>query len=242
MFRTLIVEDNSQFRKSMLQTLQGRFPFIHFHEVDDGEQALQVVDRWNPHLIFMDINMPSVNGLELTRTVKHTHADVVVIMLTSYDLPEYRQEAARCGADHFLVKSAVTNTEIFTLVNSVIASRFRTLVVAESDAFVEQMGRFLTLTWPGMVVVNARAAADARDTADLLEPNLVVLGNSRCGGDGCDALAADHAFGRAVVVSVGDRAPGEPCPGDYWLPPLRAVGSEMVTIINDLVSASRQQH
>lgn len=94
MFRTLIVEDNLQFRKSMLQTLRGRFPFMHFSEVDDGEHALEAVDRWRPHLIFMDVSMPSVNGLELTRTIKRMHGDVVVIVLTSYDLPDYGQEAA----------------------------------------------------------------------------------------------------------------------------------------------------
>ena len=226
----------------MLQALQARFPFMHFQEMDDGGQALKAMAHWKPHLIFMDINMPSINGLELTRTVKRTHADVVVIILTSYDLPEYRQEAARCGADHFLVKSVVTNAEIFSLVDSILASRIRTLVVANSDTFREQMSAFLTLTWPGMVIVNVQAADDARNAAVALRPDLVLLDADRRDGESCDDLVAGQAFGGAVVVSVGDRRQGEACPGDYCLPPASAVGSEMVTIINDLFSASHRQH
>ena len=104
MFKTLLVEDNADFRHALSDILLSCFPLMGVEEAGDGEEALGKVEYQRPDLIFMDIQLPGENGLEVTRQIKHAYADIVIVILTSYGLPEYRQQAFRNGADCFLSK------------------------------------------------------------------------------------------------------------------------------------------
>jgi DNA-binding NarL/FixJ family response regulator len=119
-FRTLIVEDNASFRRTLLDILSAQFPSIAIEEAADGKEALQKVDSFQPHLIFMDIRLPGENGLHLTQKIKTKYPEVVIIVLTSYDLSEYREAAYRYGANYFMVKGSSTNQEILALVESIL--------------------------------------------------------------------------------------------------------------------------
>jgi len=72
-------------------------------------------------MVFMDIRLPGKNGLDLTREIKGHHPNLVISIFTSYDLPEYRQIAEEYGADHFVLKDAVSGAEIAAMVRAVIA-------------------------------------------------------------------------------------------------------------------------
>ena len=119
-FKTLIVEDNVSFRKTLLEILAARFSFMSIEEAGDGDEALQKIDLFAPNLIFMDIKLPGENGLQLTQRIKAKYPEVVIIVLTSYDFPEYREAAFRYGANHFMVKGLSTNEEILALVESIL--------------------------------------------------------------------------------------------------------------------------
>jgi DNA-binding NarL/FixJ family response regulator len=118
MFKILIVEDNMTFRQSLVAALGTEFPSALVEEAADGSEALKKVDSFEPDLVFMDIKLPGENGLELTRKIKGNDSGITVIILTSYDLPEYRQAAEANGADHFVSKSTSTRDEFLALVRS----------------------------------------------------------------------------------------------------------------------------
>ncbi len=118
-FRVLIVEDSTLFRQLLKETLHDRFPSVEIHQAVDAEEALLQVETLRPHLIFMDFRLPGENGLELTKKVKARYPDTIVVVLTSYDLPEYR-EASWQYADYFFAKDSSTMENIFTLVESVL--------------------------------------------------------------------------------------------------------------------------
>ncbi len=120
--KVLIVEDNTLFRKLFKETLHDRFPSVEIHEAVNGEEALQKIETLRPNLIFMDIRLPGENGLKLTQKVKTRYPDIVVIILTGYDLPEYRQASSQC-ADYFVSKDSSTAKSIFTLVESIFPAR-----------------------------------------------------------------------------------------------------------------------
>jgi DNA-binding NarL/FixJ family response regulator len=122
MFTTLLVEDNPTFRQSLKEMLSSRFPAMDLQEAGNGEEALKKVDEGPPDLIFMDIKLPGANGLDLTRRIKAVHRQVVVIVLTSYDIPEYREAALRCGANYFFTKGSTSSDELSSVVNSVLAA------------------------------------------------------------------------------------------------------------------------
>ena len=120
MFRTMLVEDSSSFRQVVKDNLQDQFPSMEIIEAADGVEAVQKIDGRPPNLIFMDINLPGENGLELTRKIKADYPNVTVIILTSHDSPEYREAAIRYKADYFFSKGALLNDGVFTLVKSIL--------------------------------------------------------------------------------------------------------------------------
>ncbi|MEJ2366745.1 MAG: response regulator transcription factor [Deltaproteobacteria bacterium] len=117
-FKILLVEDNLTFRRVLKQSLHEFFPCMIIAEAGDGEEGLRKIDTLLPNLIFMDINLPGENGLELTRKIKTTHPETPIIILTNYDLPECRQLAYEYGANSFLVKGSSTLEELITEVES----------------------------------------------------------------------------------------------------------------------------
>jgi DNA-binding NarL/FixJ family response regulator len=121
MVMTLLVEDNATFRGSLKETLHSRFPTMNITEAGDGEEALQKIEGSVPDLIFMDIKLPGENGLSLTRKIKIKHPDVVIVILTSYDLPEYRDAAFQYHANYFITKASLSD-EIVDVVESALSS------------------------------------------------------------------------------------------------------------------------
>lgn len=106
-FKTLIVEDNDAFRQVLKDLLQRNFPFLVLHEASDVREATQKLARCNAELVFMDIKLPDGSGLQLTETFKRACPQLAVIILTSYDYPEYREAAVQSGANHFISKETV---------------------------------------------------------------------------------------------------------------------------------------
>ena len=121
MFQMLIVDDNAPFRQSLREMLREQFSTMGVEEAEDGEDALNKIETLSPHLVFMDIKLPGQNGLEVTREIKARYPGVRVIILTSYDLPEYREAAENYGADYFLSKGSSSREEIIALVDRIFS-------------------------------------------------------------------------------------------------------------------------
>jgi len=120
--KVLIVEDSTLFRQLLKKTLHDRFSSIEIYEAADGKEALQKIESLRPNLIFMDIGLPGENGLELTKQVKARSPNIIVIILTGYDLPEYREFSSRY-ADYFFSKDSTTTDNIFAVVESILPTR-----------------------------------------------------------------------------------------------------------------------
>jgi DNA-binding NarL/FixJ family response regulator len=118
MKRILIVEDNAFFLQFLKETLHSRFPSTDILEAANGEEALQKIKTLPPDVIFMDLRLPEESGLELTKKIKAQSSDIKVVILTNYDLPEYREAAYQCGADHFLLKDS-----FLKMINSFLPNR-----------------------------------------------------------------------------------------------------------------------
>ena len=120
MYKILIVEDNDHFRQTLRSLLVARFPSMSFEEARDGSEALEKVSAFDPDLIFMDIKLPGQSGLELTKRIRQSNAEVKIVILTSYDLPEYREAARMGGANHFVSKGSSKAEEILALVETIL--------------------------------------------------------------------------------------------------------------------------
>jgi DNA-binding NarL/FixJ family response regulator len=106
MIKILVVDDSASFRQSFAVHLYQRFPTVDIAEAGDAVEALETIIAAEPHLVFVDIQLPGESGLELTKKIKADWPQIVVAMLTAYDLPEYREAAQKLGAQYFFSKSA----------------------------------------------------------------------------------------------------------------------------------------
>jgi YesN/AraC family two-component response regulator len=118
----LIVEDNPIFRNTLRDFLAVEFPSVRIEEASNGQEALSKFREVAPSLILMDIKLPDINGLELTRMIKKTSQETDVVILTSYNIPEYHEAALQSGACRFLTKGNVGADEIKCVVSSILAS------------------------------------------------------------------------------------------------------------------------
>ena len=80
-----------------------------------GTQALEIVTRNDIDIIFMDINMPGINGLETVSCITKLKPETVIIMLSAFDNFQYAQEAINIGAFKYLTKPFNKNTIIQTI-------------------------------------------------------------------------------------------------------------------------------
>jgi CheY-like chemotaxis protein len=122
-FKILIVEDSAIFRKLLKETLHSRFPSMELFEAADGEEALQRIEASVPDLIFMDIKLPGESGLDLTKKIKNQYPNIIIIILTAYNIPEYREAAAQAKGNYFLSKGSATKENILELVDSILSGR-----------------------------------------------------------------------------------------------------------------------
>ena len=123
MFRTMLVEDSHSFRQVVKLYLQSEFPSMSIIEAADGVEALREIDCCPPNLIFMDFILPGENGLELTRKIKASHPNIMIIIFTSYDLQEIQKVATQCKPDYFFNKSSIATGEIATMIKSILSEK-----------------------------------------------------------------------------------------------------------------------
>jgi DNA-binding NarL/FixJ family response regulator len=116
MLTTMLVEDNLPFRKTFKGDLLSQFPSVQVIEATNGEEALKNLASGPIDLVFMDIRLPGESGLGLTQKIKADYKDVTIAILTSYDLIEYREAAARLGADCVIAKDSIHWDQILTFV------------------------------------------------------------------------------------------------------------------------------
>ncbi len=103
-YRILIADDQPE-NRMLLQQILGRAGFS-IREAADGEEAVALAQTWRPHLIFMDIRMPVLNGYEATRRIKASPygAEIIVVALTASALETDRAESLAAGCDDYLRK------------------------------------------------------------------------------------------------------------------------------------------
>jgi len=100
----LIVDDNPHNLKLASVLLMGEG--YEVRTASDAEQALELLESFTPRLILMDIQLPGMDGLELTRRLKadRSRRDIVVIALTAYAMKGDEEKARAAGCDGYVSK------------------------------------------------------------------------------------------------------------------------------------------
>src|SRR5215471_14283989 len=99
--RVLVVDDELGPRESLRMILK---PAYEIATADSGEAALETIDGFHPDVVFMDIKMPQMDGIELLRRIKRTDPSIEVVMITAYASLDTVRNALTHGAFEYLIK------------------------------------------------------------------------------------------------------------------------------------------
>lgn len=117
--RVLIADDDDRFRWRLVQFLTTE-PFIEvIGEAATGHEAMASARELKPDLLLMDVRMPGMNGVSATRCLKKEMPHLKVIVLSVYDLQEYRDAALASGASAYIVKKSMIE-ELIPAIRNVI--------------------------------------------------------------------------------------------------------------------------
>jgi CheY-like chemotaxis protein len=101
----LVVDDDPFIRKLIATTLED-VAEIALHEASDGLEAIEVARREQPTLVFLDVDMPALNGIDACRRLREDELtrDTTIVMLTAAHGDGVERRAEQAGADLFLTK------------------------------------------------------------------------------------------------------------------------------------------
>ena len=103
----LIVDDEAHIRMLLEQTLEElEDEDVNFLTAENGEEALEIIQKENPQLVFLDVMMPKMNGMEVCRRVKKELGldNIFIVLLTAKGQELDRQKGQEVGADLYMTK------------------------------------------------------------------------------------------------------------------------------------------
>ena len=156
----LVVDDEPQITRVLRTSLSAQGYDIRV--ANSGEMALEIMKDWQPSLIITDLSMPSIDGVELCRTVRAA-CNVPIIVLSVRDKEQQKVEALDAGADDYVTKPFGMNE----LLARVRANLRRTPAESEADRVIE-IGDFRIDTAARKVTVLHREVRLTPKEFDLL--------------------------------------------------------------------------
>jgi two-component system, NarL family, response regulator LiaR len=102
--KVIICDDQAIVRDGLAMLLKLERDIEIVGIAEDGDLAIQLVEKQKPDLVLMDLKMPITNGVEATRKIKSKYPKVKILVLTTYDDDEWVSNAIKAGASGYLLK------------------------------------------------------------------------------------------------------------------------------------------
>lgn len=113
--RIVIVDDHPVFRQGMRDVLETDPQLQVVGEAANGEVAIQQAEELGPDVMIMDINLPDIMGLQVTRQIRARRPEIKVVVITGYDDAEQAFHAIRAGASAYCAKDITPELLISTI-------------------------------------------------------------------------------------------------------------------------------
>ncbi|MEK3888278.1 response regulator transcription factor [Bacillus sp. FSL K6-3431] len=121
MFKILIVDDERIERKSLRKTISDKYKeTVEIEEAENGRTAIMIAEEFWPDIIFMDIKMPGINGVEAAEKIKSRNNNTQFIMVTAFDTFEYARQVMKIGVKEYLLKPT-TKEEVLAALEQVMS-------------------------------------------------------------------------------------------------------------------------
>ena len=161
-WRILVVEDGADSRRLLCRLLESLG--FQVREAEDGEEGIAAWREWRPHLIWMDMRMPVLDGYEATKRIKGTSEgqEIKIIALTANAFEEDRRQVLAAGCDDF-VRKPFREEEVFAKMREHLGVDF---VYADEEVLSEAAAELDSDALAEMPEIWRREMGDAASTAD----------------------------------------------------------------------------
>ncbi len=157
----LIVDDHPFFRDGLQKAVELEDDLHVVGQCATGEDALRRAAELQPDVMLLDINLPDINGLQVTRQLKNDHSDISIIMLTAYHDSEQVLHAMRAGASAYCPKD-ITQPQLVAVIREAAGGLY---VVGD-----QQMDRAGLLNWISASIDALGYTADVDESYVPLSP------------------------------------------------------------------------
>lgn len=106
---TVVIADDEEFVRLFLKSVMRTLSFKVIAEVEQGDEVYPAMIKKHPDILFLDINMPNLTGLEFLRLYSHEFPKTCIIILTSATSFQLLEEASQKGANCFIRKDMPVN-------------------------------------------------------------------------------------------------------------------------------------
>ncbi len=149
MYRVMIIDDEMSARRLLQASIDWQSLDMELvGEAASGIEAINIIDELRPDIVFVDINMPFMNGIEFTQVATERYTDLVIIILTGFDDFEYARQCVRLPVVEYMLKPFVRQevTEVLVKIKeSMDKHKIRTQEIGRdiTTSDIEQIMKYL---------------------------------------------------------------------------------------------------
>jgi two-component system, response regulator YesN len=117
----LLIADDEQIERDALKAIvnKGIDSILDIQEAVNGREAIVKSQTYLPDIVFLDIKMPGIDGIEAAKTIRKNSPSVSIVFLTAFNQFEYAQEAIQIGVDDFIIKPS-SETRVLEVINKIL--------------------------------------------------------------------------------------------------------------------------
>lgn len=118
--KLLIAEDEDTIRKGVAKYIRLHTDrFTQIYEAENGQEAIDILLKYQPDIMLLDVQMPGKNGIEVMQAARNAGLNPIMIILSGYDEFKYAHQALRYGAKEYLLKP-VRASDILKCLNQMV--------------------------------------------------------------------------------------------------------------------------
>ncbi len=211
-YRLLIVDDkwsNRQLLIKLLSNVSSPTAGFELREAENGQRAIEIWQEWEPHLIWMDLRMPVLDGYEATRRIKATLKGqaTAIIVLTASPFEDQQADAFAAGCDDFLRKPA-REVDIFETMSKHIGVRYvyEDLAVSSQQIVISEGSKIKDLKaeigkLPSELLANLAEATELSDIELIDQVIAEIRRHNASLADALAKLARDFEYNKILALT-----------------------------------------